>query len=264
MIICRDQGFVFIHIPKNAGSSIRNQIEHLDSYEGAFGRNKLHEAIGRYDAAHMPLDLVRDLYPEVLDEIRSLTSYAITREPVERFVSALAQRARQYHKISPDRLDALTIDTDITDALSAAASTGVPDRKFIFFTPQWRYVDLDDQRVIDNLFTVDDLDALIKKLEVHIGSPLISEFHANRTVTFRHSGMERPLTRAKDFAKKVLPLGSYNRLRQAAMQVFTKSGVDHIEAAVRGSDKVLSAIRAVYARDFDLHAEAERVTGNRP
>lgn len=264
MIASAAHGFAFIHIPKNGGSSIRDQISDIDDFGGRFHGTRRTDALGNYDASHVPLDVLATHFPEALELIEPLETHAITRSPVDRFVSALAQRARQFHDVSPDRIAPDVVRRDIDAALDAATTAGPPDLAWIHFLPQSRFVDLEGRRVVDRLWPLENMAGLARHLAQVTARPLIEDFHANRTVTFRYPATAALLTAAKDAAKRVLPVGPYDRLRRTAMSVLTTPGSAPIQDAVRSSDTVMRRIGDIYGRDGELHetARAEAPVGH--
>lgn len=97
MIISHQHRFVFLHNPKAAGTSVREALARLDSYEGRFWGVRYTRA-GLVDLAHMPAATLVSLYPELLPVLRDYTVFAFTRAPVPRFVSAFNEQLRYLYQ----------------------------------------------------------------------------------------------------------------------------------------------------------------------
>src|SRR5690554_2986132 len=97
MIINDAHQFVFIHIPKCAGTAVRVRLGEFDSSGGAFSISKgFHTEIGELDMAHIPLPVLKRFFPEPYEKVRTYESFAIVRDPFQRFSSSLFQRLMMF------------------------------------------------------------------------------------------------------------------------------------------------------------------------
>ena len=64
LIISDRFGFAFVHIPKCAGSTVREQIRRIDPECFEMAGRRMHPDLGKIDAMHLPLDILRDHFPE--------------------------------------------------------------------------------------------------------------------------------------------------------------------------------------------------------
>lgn len=256
MIVCPEAGFFFMHIPKNGGSSVRDQIQPFDHFEGRFRGTKEHPDLGLYDSAHVPLDVLRDYFPDAFEAILPLEGYAIVRDPVDRFVSAMAQRFRQIHQRRPDTVTAEDVRQELDMVMAELEQTGRPvARDFAFFIRQTAFVDLGGTRLVKHLYRLSDTPLIIRALGQRLETPLSEDFYSNKTVTFRHDWMARPAIALKDIVKAYLPARAADGLRRMAMNVLTTPKVETIDAQVRASKEVRSFISSYYRADFDLFEE---------
>ena len=100
MIISDRNKFVFIHIPKCAGTSVRSRIEHLDDRRGAYSsRLDEHPELGLLNYVHIPLSTLRDHFPHEYECVKAYRSLAIMRNPAERFVSSVSQYCNRYSDV---------------------------------------------------------------------------------------------------------------------------------------------------------------------
>lgn len=253
MIVCPEAGFFFMHIPKNGGSSVRDQIQPFDHFGGAFRGTKEHPMLGLYDSAHVPLALVRDHFPDAFATLSTLEGYAILRDPADRFSSSMAQLFRQIRQRRPDTVTAQEVRAEL-DTVIAELTRGDrrPAPEFAFFTRQSEFVDLCGTRMVSNLYRLSDTGLLIRALGQRLNTPLVEDFHSNKTVTFRHDWMAGPVTALKDFTKAHAPSRITDALRRGAMRLLTTPKVETIDAEVRASEEVQSFIAKFYRADFEL------------
>lgn len=91
MIISHEVRFVFIHIPKCAGTFIREPLTAIDSYDGGFtARVEHHTELGMLDFVHLPLATLRQYFPEEFDCVMHYDSAAVVRDPISRFRSSVS------------------------------------------------------------------------------------------------------------------------------------------------------------------------------
>ncbi len=139
----REAGVLFIHIPKNAGMSVSSIL---------YGEQVFHPTI-RY-------------YQRVAEDIASsLPSFAIWRNPIERFVSAYcygrvggapnAPVARAFRKL-------YGAFGSLNDALDHVASAkNLYDIDHIFRPQFWYVADFAGRIAVDNICMIDDLDRAV-------------------------------------------------------------------------------------------------------
>jgi hypothetical protein len=257
MIVSRAHDFGFVHIGKCAGSTIREQLRDIDDLGQRFYRTTHVEGLGKINGNHVPLQWLARYFPDDLAALRSVTSYTVTREPLDRFVSSVAQRLRADGAEPGDMkpADLLAAGQRIASDL-AASGEGLPAIKYTIFMRQTEYVHLDGEKVVDRVYPMESLAALFAEMEARHGLSLIRDKVWNPTVTYRLPGSSGPLKRMKDVAKKVLPMKSYVALREAGVKAFTTRGVPKLTEALAGSPEIREFVAAYYAGDARLHADA--------
>ncbi|MBB2201268.1 sulfotransferase family 2 domain-containing protein [Gluconacetobacter tumulisoli] len=135
----RQRGILFIHVPKNAGTSVSVAL---------YGRELRHESIRSY--LHAAPDLVR-----------TMPSFAILRDPVERFISAFgfARCGGGQHRqvAAPFRAQYMKFKS-LDDALTHVEQARSPYQMDHFFRPQsWYVTDRDGRVAVDHLIPLHDL-----------------------------------------------------------------------------------------------------------
>src|ERR1700756_1678559 len=96
MIINDPHEVVFVHVPKCGGTSIRLQLAEMDSYKGAFQYKGEHPDLGKIHYAHIPLQFLSAAFPDAFDKVSRYKSFALLRDPFDRFASATFQRLEEF------------------------------------------------------------------------------------------------------------------------------------------------------------------------
>ncbi len=129
MIISRAHHFAFIHNPKVAGTSIRKAIESYHDYNMRFWHQDWSEDANRVvDSAHIPYDDLSDTTKAVLSKC---FVFGFVRDPMERFLSAVAEFRRQHADWSASKL---SVNALLTTWLTPANVRH--DWRFTHFCPQ--------------------------------------------------------------------------------------------------------------------------------
>ena len=256
MILSRAHDFGFVHIPKCAGSTIRAQLRDKDDLQGRFYRTMQVEGLGRINGNHVPLRWLADHFPQDYAALRAVKSYTITRRPIDRFVSAVSQRIRAMGQ-EPGNLPAPEIrrltDGILTDLEKAQ---GFPTGLHTIFMRQVDFTRLDGAQVLTELWPMENIDAFFDMLEDRHGLPLIRDKVWNPTVTYRVPAMAGPLKRAKDMAKKLLPVKSYAALRDLGVKAFTTKGAPNLNEVLLGTESITAFVADYYRADAEQHAAA--------
>ena len=117
MIISESNQFIFIHNPKCAGTSVRNKLKRYDTTGDLFfyflgtakgitpsaEGLKVTERI--VDKAHMPIWLVRNLYPEYFKLFFKYYVFGFVRNPYDRAISVFNESHREIEAAALDGSD---------------------------------------------------------------------------------------------------------------------------------------------------------------
>lgn len=256
MIISKAHDFAFVHIAKCAGSTIRQQLRDKDDLGERFYRSIQHPELGRINANHLPMDILAHHFPEEFQALRSVTSYTVLREPMDRFISGVAQYIRDTGK-EPGDLSPAEIATTAQGIIAYMQATpGFPDYAHALFIPQSAYLSYKGQRVVTHAFAMETLRSLFDRMEHEHGLTLIRDRVWNQTVTYKVPAMAAPLKAAKDVAQKVLPVKAYAQAREWGMQLFTTKGVPKINETLEADNQVRDFVGQFYAEDQRLHHTA--------
>ena len=111
-----DQKLFFVHIPKCAGLSIYRGLDAIAEFPWAsFARDNkeaeaalrdrvtpfgyTHAELGEIHQAHIPLAILARDFPETFALLEHSTSFAVLRDPRDRFISALRQHLREFDEL---------------------------------------------------------------------------------------------------------------------------------------------------------------------
>lgn len=253
MIINAAHDFGFVHIPKCAGSTIRHQLREIDDLGGRFYHTMTLPDIGLINGNHVPLDLLGSHFPEVLAQLRAVTSYATVRAPTERFISAVAQYLRSHVREPAELSEAEMLEE--TDRIIAAvrADTGRRDIRNTIFYRQVDFVYLRGEKVIDHVYAMENMQTMLERIAAGHGLELRGDTVWNPTVTYRVSGISGALKRLNSASRRILPRSAYVALRDLGIRALTTRGVPTLETALRNSPAVTSFVAEHYAADLELY-----------
>ncbi len=101
-MISETKAFVFIRVPKCAGTSTHNSLSQHDTRNNYYWMH--HDLPGAsessptlpIDKAHIPLAILKHLYPNDFRLLSSFTTFATSRHPLKRLISALLRLENNY------------------------------------------------------------------------------------------------------------------------------------------------------------------------
>lgn len=256
MIISDAHRFVFVHIPKCAGTSVRRSLAPFGDGdpEGRFAeRVAEHDAIGLLDFTHIQLHVLRDHFAAEFSKLIAYESYAVIRDPMSRFASALSQRVKMYRggSIASLTRPELREEVDAVERyLSSSFYAICPD--FVHFARQIDYLDLDGARIVDHVYALENIQALEADISERIGTPLPSFGHDNRSWGYRWVGMGPVMRKASRTAQVMLSPHAVVALRRAVGPLM-KVPSDDTMIDLLAHPELRSFIEDYYAQDFAVY-----------
>ena len=219
MIISDKHRFVFIHIPKCGGQSLRSLLKNFDDTNGAFtGKVEYHQKYGRMDFVHIPLFALRDSFPEIFEKIKRYNTFCTIREPYERFMSSLSQHLKKYGEKPLHLLnqrETLSISKKIFEVLEKNPNDLPLPAEYIHFQRQCDYIFLDEKKIVDNIFVFRNQQKIIKYInnQLNINISFSSNIQRNQSVKI-NGGFTRFLIRIgkRGFKKNYLTSFIYDKL----------------------------------------------------
>ncbi|MFW7268226.1 sulfotransferase family 2 domain-containing protein [Gluconacetobacter sp. Hr-1-5] len=139
MALVARRGILFIHVPKNAGTSIATAL---------YGRTLSHQSIRYY----------QDVAPELA---RDLPSFAILRDPVDRFLSAYSYARNggtRDRTVAPEFRDLYMGFRSLDDALDhVEQARSIYGMDHIFRPQSWYVADRAGRPAVRHLLRIDDM-----------------------------------------------------------------------------------------------------------
>ena len=252
MIISDKYKFAFVHIPKCAGSSVRRANPSINDpfLEQHFIE---HEVLGTLHVAHIPLDVLRDYFPDYMERVMRYESFAVMREPMDRFCSSVAQRCRllgyTLAEITPELLMDVALNT--IDVLRDPANR--MDVNYVHFLPQADFIELDGERIINHIDLAGDFRHLNDFLRKN-GLNAISD-SPPRNMNFGLAyGLFNPVVKPVQLlGRRVLPQMAKDRIWRVLVTAgFLKRRSSGYEQ-MRGHRHIAEFVQSHYAEDHELY-----------
>lgn len=259
MIICDQHQFLFVHIPKCGGTSVRRALSPFNDAGAMFDEVVVDDPVrGLIDYTHLPLDTLAELFPEVIARFETHASFALCRDPHARFPSSVGQRLKLYGDAPVASLDEKTIRRAIDEVIDTL--THRPDvvrtAPFVHFAPQIDFVDYAGVRLVRSVRRLEDIDGLFADIGDIVGRRIAAEEAANRSMVFRDPRLGHLLMAASRMAKRLLPAAASEVLRARARARFMKPA-DAAFLAIFDHPSIRGFVDAFYARDIALHASLD-------
>ena len=262
MIICDRYRFCFIHIPKCAGTSVRFALQRFDDTGGRFSTLEgIDPETTGLDHCHIPLFALKKHYPAEFEKICDYSSYAVIRDPFERFPSSVYQHLTAYGTRSVRMISKTELKNETSrciDYLSNCSGLHALPREYIHFQRQRSFIYDGDKRIVGNLYPVEKVAQLLRdvsRLTGELIKPADFGFtapdHMNVSIVyrFRYAGwiidrlkpaIERPLER-------LLP-----RVMKTALQNTVYMSRDRRFKDIYESNYVRQFVESYYASDIEL------------
>ena len=265
MILSERYRTAFIHIPKCGGSSVRAALQiYHDS--GAWPHNNAadHPDLGWTQFNHVPLAVLKQYFPDAFERVESFESFAISRDPLARFRSACAQRARQHLGFNIEDVSDARVRGMVDEVIAhLSRADGFPAVEFVHFTRQRDFVDLGGERIVKNVFPLERLDDFFAAISVHLEGDVRPQSRKRATYGYRSPVLRAvvpPLARA---TRRWMPKAAYQRVRSRVHGVVKRS-YGEAGSKVFESDEVRDFASEFYAGDAELHRQAlaERRAGH--
>jgi hypothetical protein len=256
MIISPRHQFVFVHIPKCAGTSVRTQLIKCDPGHLALAEVGLHPELGKIDYGHVPLNRLREYFPEEYGYLQRFTSYAVVRDPLDRFGSSLRQMLWRYDQrpmtlIPPPELRDLTMR-----ALDEVAQQlEQPSHRFIFFARQRDFIYDGDRRLVDHLIPMSLVPEFITHLSRITDTPMEAGTRSNQNVELRFKRIGGLAYRINDSLRRSLPLDMHAKVKDRALKLLSAKKNAAEASGILDLPEIRAFVRDHYAADRALYQQ---------
>ncbi len=154
MIASLRHRFVFLHLPKNAGTAIRHAIQ--EAFSGDSSLVEGWGVDGGHDLAHPLPAVMRKRFPAVYEMLGEETtrSVAVLRDPLPRCIAAFREHRHQFGE-HPDGCDTLA---EYLDHIEEGHYRAHCDRSCVFIhgAPQWEHLFDEGRLLVRHLLRLDD------------------------------------------------------------------------------------------------------------
>ena len=255
VIISDQHKFAFIHIPKCGGTSVTDANPELRT-QYLLHDLKQHEALGVLQwplPVHLPLWALAKYFPGYFDRICEYSSFAVVRDPYERFASATIQHCREFlgqtnAELAGKRM--ITAARKVVQDLQGSPTW--LDSRYVHFIPQHQYVFHDDRRIVGELDLIGQFDRLNGFLESKGLNQIAIKVRKNPTVEPATEAVALVLNSLKPIYRRVLPEGIKKGLWQKMIDMGVYTSRHDAGEWVRKDAELSEFVRTVYAKDFQL------------
>jgi hypothetical protein len=263
LIISDRHRFAFIHIPKCAGSYVSRKLDPYDDAQGEFRCGvKTHPVLGAIDYHHLPLTVLRQHFPSAFERLVNYRSYALLRDPFERFPSSVAQRIKVYRGVPLHRMSPRDLESEVESIIEHLSSREqILEPEYAHFTRQSDFVAIDDKHIVECLYLVEDVDIMLSHIENLAGITLPSPEKSstvNRADVYRNEYFRQTLEWLRPFISGT-PLKFIPQWLQQGIRRSIYTPAQNRLPAIFSSASVNHFVREHYDRDIQL-VESIRAT----
>lgn len=256
MIINPKYRFIFVHIPKNAGSVIRKSLYDYGKYN-FYDKILEHPELGLIDFAHIPLKSLKKNFPADYRKFESFWSFAIIRNPYHRFSSSIAQHLNMYSKKNSKYLSVHQMKKEIDNAINflekyPQTQLTLP-LEYIHFQKQVDYIFVDQKKIIQTIVTTQKLDILEKEFFKQTGNKinLTNKDPVNQNLVCKFDNvLANNLIKLNNIIFKVI-LGRSSNLKKIINSYFFIPGSKKYHQLYE-SQYVKNFIESYYKEDLDF------------
>ena len=260
MLISDKYQFVFVHIPKCAGTFIRSHLRPFAETEH-FYHIKMHPDLGKVNFSHIPLSILEKHFRNDYEKILNYWSFAIVRDPSSRFVSSFAQYLKEFKGLKLFKLGKKDIENSLDEVITKLIQhddSELLPLELIHFQKQHSYIFSQEVQVVKQLYRNSDFGNLFGDLNRHTGTPITPKMvdasnKMNETPLFFKNKLLRKIVEAPRPLKgrifKHLPVGTQAILKKALFAPKEK-----MEETIMRPVFVRQFVRDYYKMDFKLLA----------
>ena len=252
-IVSRARGLAFLHIPKNAGTTVGEQLQAALPEDVVKLDHSASPEVGEFFADHPTLWQIEILAPDILQALGEADTIAIIREPNDRFRSALAEFIRTETGADPHKLEESDYNRLVDGVIQTITASRRWPRAYNFFRPQRDYVELDGRRYANSLFPMHDLGRLGQHVQDTYGIAIDLDQHARQTWTYG-GGTKRLLSLVVPAAKRIVPARLYSSIKARLKPMVAQPGNSLLEGIFQRPD-VTEFVADFYKGDFALYKE---------
>ncbi len=247
MIISDKHNFVFIHIPKCAGSSLRTILNKIDTSAYSTNFVKDHPVLGKTDYTHIPLVVLEKYFPEAYRKTQDYFSFCIIRDPHERFPSSIAQHLKMYKSLRLTYLSKRRFKVEVEKVIGSLEkhkNSECMPYDLIHFQKQISYIFNGGNQIVENIYTIDNVNSVFVDLssktglEISIKNPSTRK-KANASKAFRNNTLGFLFHLIRPYTAMVLKHSPWNFKGKVSQYMYLKP-----------KEKFHDILSSAYVKDF--------------
>lgn len=258
MIFVDDARLVFLHVPKCGGTSVRSALTSLSEVEDRYNGRDRHPSLGKYYRAHISLRELREFFPEEFSKVRNYASFAVCRDPLERFASALYQWDHEFNGTNVYELSPADRYREVEHILGVLNAHGdTLPFEFTHFRRQMDYFELDGKRIVKRIYSLEKIEFLFADMQEYLARDFPKLPHDNQTIKPRIAGTMNLLLLCNKAARRLMPRDTYAYAKRFMMPVLTAPRRGQSTAPLL-ADEQIEFLRKYYQRDIEIYTETVR------
>lgn len=270
MIISDRFRFVFIHVPKCGGTSVRRVLARFDERDHIyFSRARSnHSQLGFLDYHHIPLALLRDHFSEDFGCVRNYASFALARDPFARFPSSLSE-SLYWRGRNPQDLTSSEIAREVDEVIEYLGDSSlrlpIIEPNFIHFARQVDYSVLDGERIVDHIYLVEHLPDMLRHIGELTGAVVETPQRENERLSYRNKLLQHADSLAQSAIVTSVPRNVWKPIFGLLKKSFLAVGIldkwSHQHTEIFRSAKVSRFVAEFYADDVQLYEDVRSRVG---
>ena len=229
---------------------MRSVYRNLNDYPDMLGKLTLGSE-GEFEASHLPLYLLEKHFSLQFKEFLNVESFAICRNPYERFISAISQHVTQHYNIHIESLSKDDVEAIIWEVKEHLRSELFPKYKYVHFTRQVDYIKLNGEKLVDHIYRIQDISRLLSDLHQKTGQKIDVLEKGNRSLAFKFTWLRAPILSARDFSRRILPPEAYRIAKNLVSSIVLEKTPSTIDYVAR-SKNTEEFINDYYSEDFEI------------
>lgn len=255
MIVSHEKQIVFLHNPKVAGTSIRTSLEMLhDEPETFWGWDKDRG----HDKAHIGMDEVAKLYPDLWSKIKSYNFFSLRRNPATRFFSSLSEYSKNFAEVNifyatpALRRQYLFEMIDRLSQFKTAEGMSGENYKWAHFKPQWIYWRSDEHDIACTNYDLGELEAFLSAIEDKAGVTFDRHDMNKQRETKNYPAVLKGFLNHKTLRAAVSKLVRFFKLHGFLSEKLGQDSDALYEVTRDEYNRIVTFIQNFYAKDFAL------------
>jgi hypothetical protein len=198
MIVSEAKKSIFVHIPKCAGTSFRDSIQHLHDYpKKTYGIQRTDYFHLELDHHHLRLWEVATIYPDIFQKLKFYHSLVFVRNRYERLLSSIHEYHRKYGgMVISQRSPEEQLEICEKTVKNLKIRLILSDKAFVHFSPQHWYIMLGEERMIQHIIPMRKGSNFIGEALKILGAPNLPQKKLNTGKVAVSTLLESPVIRS--------------------------------------------------------------------